>query len=315
MNNAKGEVEVNKDNTEKMLYELAMQCNNYGYIIPKLTLPVSLYRYRGDIEYAIDEIENEHIYLSPIDKLNDPFDSSCKYTYEVALSEVMPAIYFWKGCFFLKNKTWYKELNKILMQDNIGKKEVSMEDFFLFLEEKVGMMRDGVNAKVGSKLYYFSSMNNVYRRKNGTLACFSEEGDNIIMWSHYANSHKGVCLEYEPQLLDESNPEHRSILSSIRKVWYSNLRFEDKDGMFSPFVKANAWNYEQEWRLFKESIEPEKIKFPCLKSVCLGMNFGSQINELNRIIKALSNKKRKIELYLYTPSHSEFSLKRRRIDY
>lgn len=304
-----------KDNTEKILYELAKQCNNYGYIIPKLTLPGSLYRYRGDVEHAIDEIENEYIYLSPIDKINDPFDSSCKFTYEEALTVVKPAIYFWKSCFFLEKKTWYEALNKILKQDDIGKKEVSMEEFFLFLEEKVSMTGDRFCAKDGSKLYYFSSMNSVHRRKNGTLACFSEEGDNIIMWSHYANSHKGVCLEYEPQLLDKSNPEHSSILTSIRKVWYSNLRFEDKEGLFSPFVKSNAWNYEKEWRLFKESFDPEKIKFPCLKSVYLGMNFGYQTNELDRIIKALSNKTRKIELYFYTPSHSEFSLKRRRIEY
>ena len=67
--------------------------------------------------------------------------------------------------------------------------------------------------------------------------------------------------------------------------------------------------------LVPDSFDPEKIKFPCLKSVYLGMNFGYQTNELDRIIKALSNKTRKIELYFYTPSHSEFSLKKRRIEY
>ena len=35
------------------------------------------------------------------------------------------------------------------------------------------------------------------RQKTVKVACFSERVDSSIMWSHYADSHKGFCLEYK----------------------------------------------------------------------------------------------------------------------
>ncbi len=38
----------------------------------------------------------------------------------------------------------------------------------------------------------------VYDIKDSLLvSCFSETCDSILMWSHYADSHKGVCIEFE----------------------------------------------------------------------------------------------------------------------
>lgn len=33
------------------------------------------------------------------------------------------------------------------------------------------------------------------------ISCFSERKDSLLMWSHYANSHKGFCVEYDLKLL------------------------------------------------------------------------------------------------------------------
>ncbi len=29
------------------------------------------------------------------------------------------------------------------------------------------------------------------------VICFSSNYDNILMWSHYANNHKGICIEFD----------------------------------------------------------------------------------------------------------------------
>ena len=44
-------------------------------------MPTSFYRYRPFNEYTLSEIINQHIYLSPIDKLDDKLDS--KYVYSI----------------------------------------------------------------------------------------------------------------------------------------------------------------------------------------------------------------------------------------
>lgn len=35
------------------------------------------------------------------------------------------------------------------------------------------------------------------QRRNFGVCCFARDPRNVLMWSHYANGHKGVCLRYE----------------------------------------------------------------------------------------------------------------------
>lgn len=81
--------------------------NNSGLMIPKLKAEIPLYQYRSNIDYIVDEIKNEHIFLSDIDLLNDPFDSSYAYSFDEAVGEEFPFDYFWNICWFFKDCDWY----------------------------------------------------------------------------------------------------------------------------------------------------------------------------------------------------------------
>ena len=94
---------------------------------------------------------------------------------------------------------------------------------------------------------------------NSRVLCLSEEKDNILMWSHYAQNHSGVVIEF--------NTEH-NILKSCRKVIYSNkapyingtfilkdnlsdLNIDDMKEIVSIlYTKSKVWEYEKEWRLY-----------------------------------------------------------------
>ena len=80
---------------------------------------------------------------------------------------------------------------------------------------------------------------------------------------------------------------------SIGKVWYSKFRPKDFEGKFFPFIKAEDWAHEMEWRLFRNYVEDSKLKFPCLTAVYLGVDFDYE-KYYDRIISALSKKERKI---------------------
>jgi len=43
----------------------------------------------------------------------------------------------------------------------------------------------------------------VEKTKEFGICCFSKSNDNIHMWSHYADSHKGICIEYESSGFDD----------------------------------------------------------------------------------------------------------------
>ena len=81
---------------------------------------------------------------------------------------------------------------------------------------------------------------------------FSEINDNILMWSHYSESHKGFCIEFErtdsnalgnwdhcmPVLYDDNLPAVRPIELGDKKVVSKILT-----------TKSKLWSYEREWRI------------------------------------------------------------------
>jgi len=90
----------------------------------------------------------------------------------------------------------------------------------------------------------------------GVLA-LTEKPDNLLMWAHYAQNHKGFVLEFD----SEHKYFHQQLSSSdelrhIHKVRYSDKRpniristFEDATDIF--LTKSKEWEYEQEWRILR----------------------------------------------------------------
>jgi hypothetical protein len=84
---------------------------------------------------------------------------------------------------------------------------------------------------------------------NVGLLCFSETRSNPVQWSHYADSHKGICFGFD--LPDDH----------VKKVRYAPSRpTADMQRLFANMesgheeinrwleVKYDHWQYEQEWR-------------------------------------------------------------------
>lgn len=84
------------------------------------------------------------------------------------------------------------------------------------------------------------------------LLCFSENWHNPVQWSHYAESHRGICLGFDI-----------APAAGVRKVRYVRSRIKPNlRAMKAPGPEAQAhmldlltlkfqhWQYEQEHRLF-----------------------------------------------------------------
>lgn len=82
--------------------------------------------------------------------------------------------------------------------------------------------------------------------------CLSELADNVLMWSHYADNHKGICLRF-----DIGRSPVCDIHGAVDVIYQPErphlpiLRTDDDE--FSAFnalrVKADFWAYEKEWRI------------------------------------------------------------------
>ncbi|MFQ2265640.1 DUF2971 domain-containing protein [Aeromonas hydrophila] len=107
---------------------------------------------------------------------------------------------------------------------------------------------------------------------------FSETNRNLLMWAHYANNHRGICIELESdwsiskeRLIDtQSNNLHcfRRVQYDTKRVDFSEHDFfknsEPHNALSKLFVKqltlkSDEWMYEKEHRYIMSFLEADYI--------------------------------------------------------
>lgn len=136
-------------------------------------------------------------------------------------------------------------------------------------------------------------------RLNGYgVLSLSKKCNDILMWSHYADSHKGFCLGFKDDLWryfdDHDWPiVHMPIRYSskhpfidIHNDLISKKRFNSNDGFLNLCdmsqalldaaitVKHSSWDYEEEERIVSEVSGLHSFRTEALGSLVLGMNIS-----------------------------------------
>ncbi|HVO75515.1 MAG TPA: DUF2971 domain-containing protein [Ignavibacteriaceae bacterium] len=128
------------------------------------------------------------------------------------------------------------------------------------------------------------------------VCCFSETNLSILMWSHYADNHKGVCIEFEfpensPEKFDLSKVNYCNEFPKFTIEDYRHLLKEKIQNQIKQLitVKAKEWEYEKEWRLIhndKNTFYPKILK---IKSVLLGVRGDQKVKyEIIDLLKGRS---------------------------
>jgi hypothetical protein len=119
--------------------------------------------------------------------------------------------------------------------------------------------------------------------------------DNELMWAHYADSHKGFCIEYDVDKLEDS--QEYSFDISQMKINYQNsppvIGLDDvsrkADFLIKMFgTKSKSWVYENEIRLVYSTCGTKKYNPFALKAVYFGLNMDEEFQR--QIIKGLESR-------------------------
>lgn len=133
------------------------------------------------------------------------------------------------------------------------------------------------------------------------ICCFMEENDSILMWSHYADSHKGFCIEY--------SFSEEKFNQFVYPVCYLNeiidIPFGKADFMSVMLAKSDIWSYENEWRIIFNGSEHGLHEAPQITAVYL----GTEIDETNK--KKIQNicSEEGYKLYQMTKVYGQYKLK------
>ncbi|MCW3122551.1 MAG: hypothetical protein JWQ38_2043 [Flavipsychrobacter sp.] len=97
-------------------------------------------------------------------------------------------------------------------------------------------------------------------RGNIGITCFSKNPSNALMWSHYASSHKGVCIGFIIQGWDNVKSTFSvNYAQSITPIKFFDENEKDLIFWYWTFTKSHVWSYEEEVRsvnMFSNGIQP-----------------------------------------------------------
>lgn len=164
-----------------------------------------------------------------------------------------------------------------------------------------------------------------------TVSCFSASGwNNQLMWSHYANSYSGICVEYDFTRIKKH-------IGFIYPVKYQNTRptismkdlgiagfdlSSDKRIIKSQFdverlisqllIKNTCWDYEREWRIINigERNTPIFLELDCINSITFGFNMDKVCKRLLMDVCREKN----ISCYEIVLSKESFQIERKPLD-
>ena len=168
-------------------------------------------------------------------------------------------------------------------------------------------------------------------KETALISCFSKRNNSILMWSHYANSHKGVCIEYErPDSIDfkdviyQQNKPYIKMYKAVshaialdilgKKETDDEITSHLKETLDPFFVKSNDWQYEEEVRcLYSKTKLSDNIEYDG-KRYILNIGYPTAIyigcktagDELDHLYRLAEN--RGIPVYFMKKSEDTFDV-------
>lgn len=155
-----------------------------------------------------------------------------------------------------------------------------------------------------------------YRKRTGVCCFTSNKPDTLLMWSHYADKHRGICLEFEITTgkveYQIPNSIFKIIIAGVFKMKYQKklpiFNFFEFEGAFELLTtKHRRWIYEQEYRLISLNYTGPVGYLPeHLVGVYAGCNIGD--NEFIDLQTTIKNLKSSPVLYRTTIKKEDYGL-------
>ena len=245
--------------------------------------PLTLYKYESFSAQSIENLKNQVIYFGSPLRFNDPYDCA-----------LFPSI----------NEPTNAEVDEIrshyLATPDLEKVVEAQFQNMSVPGLRVLLLQIGQGV-LDREVQRFLSQRGV--------SCFAERPDNLLMWSHYADHHKGFCLEFKTDC---------ETFEKIRQVKYVSqmpafdlvpmLCHDDFDQVLDLFcTKSLDWQYEREWRaLHKEA--GTAYTYP--SDVLTGIYFGPEASftSLEIIALVLAGQNEDVKLWKGRRSKFDFSV-------
>jgi hypothetical protein len=240
------------------------------------------------------------MYVPVISQLNDPFESNIYINEriderQISIKSILP--------FLVMNS------NDLIKYDLIKSKYHGIS----FLNEIMLDTENYSNIYESIKDVYKTDIEDIIYKAAKRIGIFSMTTikDSLLMWSHYADSHKGICIEFsrtnENELGNRSRCFPVEYSSFVKNIDVIDLKDANVFKVLFDH-KSDDWSYEKEWRyLIPEG--KKLIDFPGkISKIYFGLKCKEEIK--NQIMSVLS---KDVEYYEMSIVKNEYVLSEKKI--
>ena len=259
----------------------------------------TLFKYR-DIqnEYHKKLLFNQELYFSTLDFLNDPFEGALplQHISEITDEEIIEANI------------------KIIKYNNPNQ---------VYTDEVLNALRRDLNTTDVRKRYdseeKIINMQRSVRLVNNAIGILSLSIDpiNYLMWSHYADSHKGFCVGFNIfkllKYLDMPYPVPITYQEDIPcwKIMEPPIEYAKKYWA----TKGLLWEYEQEVRFLSRKYINKSLIFDIEIIDCVFLGYKMEACYVEEILKYFSNNHRSCNIYKVRFTPKLYDLEAEKVNY
>ena len=206
---------------------------NIQIAISRSQIQQHYYKYKAINDYSEDMLTTGMVYFNKADEFNDPYELQLEDSGSYTKTDVIN--------FFMNNKA-----NKMSLTDATN------------LANSICAQYPNIGDLAKTEL----EKTKQHRRDIAGIFCVAKSYKNLLMWAHYADSHKGFALEIDVSKLDDKFfPYKVDYTQNIPKMEYlkNSSDFIKKWAL----TKSDHWEYEEERRMIiSDCSKIRKFQFP-----------------------------------------------------
>jgi len=239
--------------------------------------PDVLWKYRDWGDFARRMIVDGEIHFSTLEQLNDPFEFRWQDQYPATHQEL--------------DRFVRAVLQKKFPLDSVQQRRIR------YAQALSEVRQLAANGRGRSPT--------VTRLFHGVFSV-SEINDDVLMWSHYANHHRGICVGVRPKVINKLFlPVGYVDDVPVLNVWHYVGDENSRDNfVYLSLAKAKRWEYEVEWR----SISHKGVQhfLGCVGAVVLGCKISK--NDRDEVLEAIERASEPITVYEAQLSNTKYTL-------
>lgn len=287
-----------------------------------IRLPTTYYRYRSFSTNTLDSLCHDRLYFAHPGTFNDPLDCNPTIECDSSLDELRHLLSI------LIRRRVKSEVLALLEQARIKGNGATEHAEKRALSEAQRELADiAYNAtaeytvsksEAESGLLASQIERELRRHYERGVCCFSTTYASPLLWSHYGDQHRGLCIGYgldrrpKPHLRRVIYGGSRSVRTSVltRALVHEDSNAKEELDQDVLLRKARGWGYEKEWRLIGTQGDQDSPLL--LKEVTFGMRCPMSV--IHAVTRALAGRNTPLRYYQMYEVDGRFVLRRSEVD-